>query len=145
MNTIHEFKGDYGFLSNFYRSEFWWEGYKWFTSESAYQASKSSTSIDFEMFSYLTPGQAKRRGRKLKLRADWEDIKINRMHSILMCKFGQNQELASKLINTGDAILEEGNNWNDKIWGISPPKSGEGENNLGKILMEVRFSLGGKR
>ena len=43
--------------------------------------------------------------------------------------------MASRLINTGDAILIEGNTWGDTYWGVC---DGVGENRLGKLLMEVR-------
>lgn len=44
------------------------------------------------------------------------------------------------LLATGDAVLKEGNTWNDVFWGVSL-KTGQGENNLGKILMRVREKL----
>lgn len=44
------------------------------------------------------------------------------------------------LLDTGDAILEEGNHWNDTFWGVRL-KNGQGQNHLGKILMQVRMEL----
>ena len=44
------------------------------------------------------------------------------------------------LLATKEAVLKEGNTWNDVFWGISL-KTGRGENNLGKILMRVREKL----
>lgn len=35
-------------------------------------------------------------------------------------------------------INNEGNTWGDKFWGVC---DGEGENHLGKLLMEVRAEL----
>ena len=43
-----------------------------------------------------------------------------------------------QLISTSPMELREENNWNDKIWGTC---NGIGENNLGKILMELRDQL----
>ena len=60
------------------------------------------------------------------------------MLEIVRSKFKQNKDLAKKLIETGDAYLEEGNWWGDKIWGVC---NGEGENRFGKILMQVREEL----
>ena len=37
-----------------------------------------------------------------------------------------------------DALLEEGNTWGDRVWGVC---QGQGENRLGKILMKVREEL----
>lgn len=42
------------------------------------------------------------------------------------------------LVGTGDAMLVEGNTWGDKFWGVC---RGEGENQLGKLLMERRAFL----
>ena len=44
----------------------------------------------------------------------------------------------AKLLATGDAQLEEGNTWGDRIWGVY---QGQGDNRLGKILMKVREEL----
>ena len=53
-------------------------------------------------------------------------------------KFAQNPDLLQKLLDTGDAHLEETNTWKDTFWGVC---KGEGQNNLGKILMSVREEL----
>lgn len=53
-------------------------------------------------------------------------------------KFTQNTELADKLLATGDAYLEEGNTWGDRIWGTV---NGSGANRLGVILMQIRAEL----
>ena len=46
--------------------------------------------------------------------------------------------LREKLLATGDAYLEEGNNWGDTIWGTV---NGRGQNHLGRLLMEVRDAI----
>ncbi len=53
------------------------------------------------------------------------------------CRLSDN-DLAQRLLATGDAELVEGNNWGDRFWGIC---RGEGRNELGKILMKVRDEL----
>ena len=53
-------------------------------------------------------------------------------------KFNNNDELKEMLISTGDEELIEGNHWHDVFWGIC---NGKGENNLGKILMQVRSEI----
>lgn len=55
-----------------------------------------------------------------------------------MEKFRQYPELAKKLVATGDAELIYGNTCGDTYWGVF---EGEGENNLGKVLMKVRDRL----
>lgn len=57
------------------------------------------------------------------------------MREVVECKFKQNRWLMQKLMSTGKTQLVEGNNWNDTFWGVY---KGEGENMLGKILMEIR-------
>ena len=64
------------------------------------------------------------------------------MLEIVRCKFQQNEDLKERLLATGDAHLEEGNDWGDTIWGTV---NGKGQNNLGKILMQVREELKDKK
>ena len=59
------------------------------------------------------------------------------MYEILKSKFST-PRLATMLLNTGDAYLEEGNNHGDRIWGTV---KGVGNNSLGKLLMEIRKEL----
>ena len=142
-NVIGEFKGEYRFLSNFYPAGFVYQGILWPNSEAAYQAMKSRDRDVHLMFSTLThPVQAKHEGRMIDpMREDWDDVKVGIMRDIVYSKFNQNPELKRKLFDTGNAILQEGNTHNDRVWGISPPHSGNGKNHLGKILMDVRREL----
>ena len=71
------------------------------------------------------------------MRPDWDDVKFKIMEQVVYEKFTQNPTLAQDLLNTGDRILKEGNYWKDLYWGVDL-KTGEGENNLGKILMSLR-------
>ena len=53
-------------------------------------------------------------------------------------------ELREKLKATGDATLIEGNHWHDNRWGkctCDKCQNKEGQNWLGKILMEIRETL----
>ena len=77
-------------------------------------------------------------GKNIYMRRDWNDIKDNIMYEICYNKFSQNELLKEKLINTGDALLIEGNTWHDTYWGMCNNK---GQNKLGKILMRVREEL----
>lgn len=69
------------------------------------------------------------------LRRDWEEVKLDIMYELLKCKFDQNPSLKEKLINTGDRLLVEGNDWHDTYWGVC---NGKGSNHLGKLLMKLR-------
>ena len=92
----------------------------------------------------MSPNQAKKFGKTVKLRPDWEQIKEQIMYELLLIKFQSNLTLKEKLINTGDSYLIEGNYWQDRYWGVCPPK-GEiiknGLNRLGELLMRVREEL----
>ena len=76
-------------------------------------------------------------GRHVDLRPNWNEIKDMVMLSFIRAKF-EWPDLRKKLIDTGDAYLEEGNDWGDRIWGVC---DGVGENRLGKILMQVRDEI----
>lgn len=141
IKPILNFSGDYAFLSNFYPSPIKYDGIKYPTVEHGFQAFKS---IDLEERYYIaslrTPGQAKRAGRIVRLRKDWEDIKEDVMLDLLRLKFKKSSALAKKLKNTGNATLIEGNTWNDTYWGMC---RGVGKNRLGVLLMQVRDELNG--
>jgi hypothetical protein len=138
MATIDKFDGDFGFLSNFWPSKVTLDGVEFDNVEAAFQAAKTHDLTEREKIrSASTPGKAKKLGRKVSLREDWNDIRISVMRDLLQQKFN-NKELRKLLIDTGSAALVEGNTWNDKFWGVC---DGEGENNLGKLLMDIRNAL----
>lgn len=139
---ILEFKGENAYLSNFHRATLVWDGIYWPHTEAAYQAAKTLDRKTRILFSQMSnPGTSKREGKTVKLRPDWEEVKYELMKEIVLAKFEQNVDLQRKLLATGDAHLEEGNNHRDKIWGVCPPGSDDGLNLLGKVLMEVRDIL----
>lgn len=135
---INNFRGEYSFLSNFYNSPVEYQGITYRNNEAAFQSAKSLNLDIRKTFSNLDPSQAKRKGRHVVLRPDWENVKFDIMYEICKAKFSQNKILKDKLLNTGNEYLEEGNTWGDKIWGTV---NGEGQNNLGKILMKIREEL----
>lgn len=136
--TIDSFTGEYYFLSNFSDSVFVYDGIQYQNAESAFQSMKCENKADRMQFSDLNSTEAKKLGRKVSLRKDWEAIKVEQMRQIVSEKFRQNPDLKEKLINTGDAYLEEGNTWGDRIWGTV---DGRGANLLGQILMTLREEL----
>jgi hypothetical protein len=71
------------------------------------------------------------------MREDWDLVKVKVMEAIVRAKF-EDPELATRLLATGDAELEEGNSWGDRFWGTV---NGKGHNHLGKILMMVRAEI----
>lgn len=138
MNKITEFRGKYFFLSNFYIADVVYEGIKYTNNESAFQSAKVTDTSIREKFSNLNPSQGKRKGRNVRLRHGWDNIKFDIMYEICLAKFTQNEDLKQRLLDTGDVYLEEGNTWGDRIWGTV---NGVGQNNLGKILMKIRSEL----
>lgn len=133
--VIDSFRGDFGFLSNFYEASIYVDGKKYNSVEHAYQAHKSlDPSVQKTIREAATPGQAKKLGKAVQLRPDWETVKIGLMRTFVKKKF-ENPFLRPLLEATGNAKLIEGNTWNDAFWGVY---RGRGENWLGKILMEVR-------
>lgn len=143
--TIDDFRGAYRYLSNFHVADVMYEGVLYPSSEHAYQAAKD---LRFETRSRfidraVTCGQAKRTGGRngiVTLRADWEDVKEQVMYDIVNDKFMRHFALRTALLNTGDAVLIEGNYWHDNTWGSCRcTRCGDaGLNSLGKILMRIR-------
>jgi ribA/ribD-fused uncharacterized protein len=140
ISTIDSFRGKYYFLSNFFPAEVTYNGLTYQNNEAAFQAQKTYSKEERIEFTTLEPRDAKRRGRRVRLRRDWEQVKDRIMEEIVRAKFSQNEELKEQLLATGDAQLVEGNRWNDRYWGVDI-RSGVGENHLGKILMKVRSEL----
>ena len=141
---IIEFEEKYAFLSNFYPSPFTHDGIEYPTVEHFFQAAKTLYIQERKAIAAAkTPGLAKRMGRSVQLRPDWEKVKAYYMELGLRLKFA-NKDLAEKLLATGDEELIEGNWWHDNIWGscmcdkcINIP----GRNMLGMLLMDLRKKM----
>jgi ribA/ribD-fused uncharacterized protein len=142
MQAIKSFRNEAYFLSNFAPTPFWTpQGTYCPTVEHAFQACKTNDPQQrIWVLTANTPLQAKQRGRHVQLRPDWNEVRLKYMKALVKLKFEQNHDLASLLCATGDALLEEGNYWNDTFWGVDF-KTGRGQNHLGKILMEVRTEI----
>lgn len=154
VTLISDFGGEYAFLSNFWVEPFDCGGRIVPSAEHAYQAQKASKGDKAVKDLILAashpdgsphPGHAKRLGRRVRLRPEWDDVKVGIMRRILAFKFAPKTELAEKLIATFPAHLVEGNTWGDTFWGCvrEPPVHGTwiGANHLGLLLMEIRDEL----
>jgi len=139
--AITRFDGEYAWLSNFWASEVVLDGKTYPTVENAYQAAKSPTT-EREIYETCTAGQAKRKGSRVRLSPNWERIKIDVMRQLLGQKFAPGKTLTRRLIETYPDKLIEGNHWGDIFWGVC---NGRGENQLGKLLMEIRYKRMGMR
>ena len=112
---------------------------EWKSVEHYYQAAKARDVAGAEWVrSAGTPGEAKRRGRKIPLRDDWETVKIPVMRNALALKFAPDTQEAAYLRSTEDFVLVEGNDWGDIFWGVA---GGFGQNWLGYLLMAQRGYL----
>lgn len=138
--NIMTFRGAFDFLSNFYPAKVEYEGIVYETVETAFQAQKSLDRDERLAFAPLSAAKAKSRGQKVKLRSDWENVKVELMERIVRAKFVQHPELAARLVSTGVMPLVEGNAWHDVFWGVDV-RTGEGENHLGRILMAIRNEM----
>lgn len=136
-DCIDWFREQYEFLSNFYPAKLVFDGIAYDNAESAYQAQKLVNAADRHQFEHRYADEAKHMGQKVEVRPDWDEVKLGLMEKIVYAKFTQNPHLAELLVKTEDIPIFEGNHWGDTYWGISL-KTREGENHLGKILMELR-------
>ena len=141
---INDFTGKYRFLSNFYQCDFEFEGLTYHNAEAAFQAQKCASEEEKIKYTQVkSPVTAKRMGkREPGFPSNWNDICYDIMKRVLTAKFS-NPELRAKLKATGDATLIEGNTWHDNRWGnctCAKCANKEGQNWLGKILMEIRDS-----
>lgn len=138
MDDIRGFYGKYRWLSNFWKAPVIFDGLWFPTVENAYQAAKERTRQQRMSYMNVKPEMAKKMGCDVELRDDWENVKFDIMHDLVFQKFNDNEKLGGKLLATGEVSIIEDNTWGDIYWGVC---KGVGENNLGKILMDVRDSL----
>lgn len=137
--VIDEFRGKHFFLSNFYPTIVYFEGFAYPSSEHAYVASKTSDETTRRVIAKIsTAAEAKNYGYRIRLRDNFDSMKLALMYEIVHSKFSRDVYLKQELLNTNDATLIEGNTWGDTYWGIC---DGLGDNHLGKILMKVREEI----
>lgn len=140
--AIEGFQGPYRDLSNFGAGHVRVFGHDYRTREHAYQAAKSADDAGRLLVARAaTPGEAKRAGRKVPMRPEWERVKKQAMLTVELAAYNQNGFLAELLLSTEDETLVETNRWHDNFWGdcVCPRCSGvPGLNYLGRLLMAVR-------
>lgn len=85
--SILRFTGEHAFLSNFAPSGVWMGGLCFDTVEAAFQAVKTKDlGARMEIMKAPTPSEAKRLGRAVVLREDWEDVKLAVMRCLVTQK-----------------------------------------------------------
>lgn len=158
--TIDSFSKEYAFLSNLAHAGLTYEGDIYLSAEAAYQAAKIPVRRERAAFMGFSckPWKAKKLGRgisKFDIRKDWEAVKDQVMLDVLRAKFA-NGLMREQLLNTGAALLVNGNIHHDNYWGVcrclSTPSeerkygtfaacNGTGLNRLGHLLVIVRDEL----
>lgn len=136
----------YGYMSNWYLTRFQYKDVEFISSEQALMWSKAIIFGDAETADKILKESNQRKIKDLGRQvqgyndAEWSSVRYNVMVTILMEKFGQNPELKKKLLETGNEQIFEASPF-DGIWGIKSIDADlkiNGENLLGKALMEVR-------
>lgn len=138
---IKSFKDNYRFLSNFVPANVEFEGVTYPSTEHAYVAAKTkSEATRFEVLACPTAGAAKKMGKTIPIREDWEQVRLGIMENLLRQKFSI-PEYKELLLETGVQEIVEGNVWHDNFWGSCTCNScgNKGKNNLGKLLMKIRM------
>lgn len=141
MDIIKEFQNEFRWLSNFAPVKIILDSIEYSSVEHAYMSAKSDDQ-KWKLFcsdSNNTPGKVKKASKTIKLVSNWEDIKVEVMGKCLEQKFSQ-EPYKTLLKETGNKYIQEGNNWNDKFWGVCL-KTNSGENNLGKLIMKIREKI----
>lgn len=138
---FYSVRKDFGEFSNFAAFPFDLDGKEWPTSEHYFQAMKFTDEAYRERIREANrPMVAAQLGRSrdVPIRQDWESVKIDVMRRAVQAKFEAYPALRSLLLSTGDEMIIE-DAAGDSFWGCG--SEGNGENWLGRILMEIREQL----
>jgi ribA/ribD-fused uncharacterized protein len=154
IKIIDQFKGEYRWLSNFWPCQipfklcleyapnmYAYYEYIFPSVEHYYVAKKFKEKFKVDELFLMDAGEAKKYGRinSSYSKEQWDNKKYLVMSEALFKKFDPtlNPILNTKLLETGNAELIEGNTWNDTYWGVDL-ETGKGKNMLGKTLSTVR-------
>ncbi len=139
--------GVYPEFSNFHDTAVAHDEVVYRNNECAFQAQKTLDKEDRLRFCNMSGNQAKKAGRDLVIRIDWESVKYQIMVELCYDKFNRDQKLKELLLSTGnDWIVEDTTGWHDNRWGtcsccrcINKFSS----NMLGRSLMTARSMIRG--
>lgn len=104
---------------------------------------KCANPNDMLQFVNIGPAEAKKLGRKVAMRPDFDSIKYNVMRSLLDQKFAD-KNLSGLLLATAPESIVEGNYWHDNYWGTClciDCKNKIHHNHLGELLQRKRNLL----
>lgn len=134
----------YACFNNSYEAPVMYDCITYKSSEAALQAQKTFEITERMEFAKLSADEARKKGKSIKLRDDWQDIKYDVMCNILYVKFKQNKGLMDILLETGsEPLVADMSHIHDMEWGtcFCRKHGGKGKNLLGKALEEVRSKL----
>lgn len=138
---IYLFKNEHKWLSNFEPCEIELHGITYQSVESAYQSEKSNDEKWKTFCKDNSSRDVKIASKKIKLRNDWDSVKLRIMEHLLIQKFSK-EPFKTLLLETGDENIVEGNWWGDVEWGVDLTRSPNiGENHLGRLIMKIRENL----
>jgi type I restriction enzyme S subunit len=122
-------------------------GRVWYSSEALYQACRFPDLPDVQqMIERETSAMAakmKSKPHRSASREDWPRIRVRIMRWVLRVKLAQHMKrFGAVLLETGDAAIVERSS-KDRYWGAVESGDGtlEGQNVLGRLLMELREEL----
>ncbi len=149
IKPITSFRGDHFFLSNYDTEPFKLRGVMVPSGEHAFVWGKLNYLADpsrykdyeYDLFNNCpTPQFARNLGKNVTINpTEWDKYSMWWMRELVHAKFTGVQGYAGRLINTGAAMLVEGNTWGDALWGrIKVNGQWIGLNLLGVILIEER-------
>lgn len=141
---FYKVQDPYGCFSNFSLHSIDLQGQTWPTSEHYYQAQKyrgtSHQALCDQIRQAPTPEAAAALGRNpaYPIQPDWDVIKPKIMYAAVRQKFLTYPAIQAELLSTGDELIVENSPF-DAYWGCGA--DGNGRNQLGKILMQVRQEI----
>ncbi len=136
---VIQFRGDFAFLSNDYAAEVDYDGITYPCAASAFLASKFKDRQTRLVVSRMRPDRAKQKYGASVGDAEWEGRRLSTMEKIVRSKFSQHPDLARELAETDGLRLIAGEKKKrpDTFWGVDIVRW-EGQNHLGRILMQLR-------
>lgn len=150
-DVIYFYRKD-AYLSNFHGCEVRDDKVKYNCSEQYYKAKMAITFKDKEAYDLIMKSDNPSFQKSVRIKnydhKVWLSVCRTHMKDALYLKFCQNLNLKQKLLDTGNKKLCEASP-NDSYWGAglsmhNPKildKSNWGQNNLGKLLEEIRYEL----
>lgn len=119
-----------------------YQGMRFTTVENFYQAMKTMDVGERRKIANMNPYEAKKYARKIALRDDWDEIKLQVMEFALVHKFAPDTIWHDKLMQCEEPIVER-NNWHDNFWGscVCDRCGNQGQNHLGKLLTKIKHGI----